>query len=244
MSRYGLSYKPFGQQGILIEWTQIIDKDILYDVLLFKNKIIEEYDGDTIQVTHAYQSILISFNNQPLDLDRELHFLKNLYVQNSGFQKLSTRLWKIPVCYDDKFGVDLHDLSTKKNLTKEEVIALHTEANYLVYLLGFLPGFLYLGGLNEKLYIPRRETPKLKVDKGAVAIGGNQTGIYPNESPGGWHIIGNSPINFFNASQDPPCFAKAGDYIRFYNITVEEYQDIKTLVEAGVYQMESEVLDD
>lgn len=92
--------------------------------------------------------------------------------------------------------------------------------------------------------MPRKSTPRLQVAKGAVAIGGNQTGIYPNESPGGWNIIGNSPLNFFDVSKEKPCFAKAGDRVQFYSVSLKTYNNIKTLVEAGVYQLESEEVND
>ena len=107
-----------------------------------------------------------------------------------------------------------------------------------------MPGFLYLGGLNKTLHTPRKSTPRLDIKKGAVAIGGNQTGVYPNPSPGGWNIIGNSPINFFDVSKETPCFAKPGDAIQFYPISINEHLDIKTLVDANVYQIEREVLND
>ena len=101
-----------------------------------------------------------------------------------------------------------------------------------------------MGGLDNALHIPRKSTPRLHIKKGSVAIGGNQTGVYPNASPGGWNIIGNSPVNFFDISKEKPCFAKAGDQIQFYSVSLKEYQNIKTLVDANVYQLESEVIDD
>ena len=107
-----------------------------------------------------------------------------------------------------------------------------------------MPGFLYLGGLDERLHFPRKSTPRLQIEKGAVAIGGSHTGIYPSSSPGGWNIIGNTPISLFNASQDEPCFVQSGDKIQFIPIGLKEYQDISTLVEARVYQLESEVMND
>ena len=158
--------------------------------------------------------------------------------------KVKSVLWKIPVCYDAVFGIDLEAISKEKNLSKEEIIKRHSQAIYTVYFIGFLPGFLYLGGLDESLHVPRKSTPRLQIEKGAVAIGGNQTGVYPTESPGGWNIIGNSPIEFFNPKLETPCFAKAGDKISFKPITIQEFKTIKILVEAGVYQIESEVLYD
>jgi inhibitor of KinA len=147
------------------------------------------------------------------------------------------------VCYDSIFGLDLIEISKQKGMSEDAIIKLHSQTFYTVYFIGFLPGFLYLGGLDEKLYFPRKETPRLKVEKGAVAIGGKQTGVYPNISPGGWQIIGNSPISFFDSSKGEPCFAKSGDKIEFYAISKEKYDDIKALVDAGVYQLESEVID-
>ena len=149
-------------------------------------------------------------------------------------------LWKIPVCYDAVFGIDLKTISEEKNLPIEAIVKHHSQTIYTVYFIGFLPGFLYLGGLNETLYMPRKSTPRLKIEKGAVAIGGSQTGVYPSDSPGGWNIIGNSPIEFFNPKLKTPCFAKAGDHIIFQPISLSAYKNIKILVEAGVYQLDSE----
>src|SRR5690606_22673794 len=157
---------------------------------------------------------------------------------------MSSNLWKIPVSYDAVFGIDLEAICLEKRISKNELIKRHSQAIYTVYFIGFLPGFLYLGGLDEVLHIARKSTPRLKIEKGAVAIGGHQTGVYPTESPGGWNIIGNSPIEFFNPKSNPPCFAEAGDKISFYPISLKEYRDIKTLSEAGVYQLESEVMND
>ncbi|APY12198.1 allophanate hydrolase [Seonamhaeicola sp. S2-3] len=241
---YQLTYRLYGAFAILIEWPQKISKDILYDVLNFKHKILEIKHDSVLEITHAYCSMLVSFKESVIDFDKEVEALKSIYNKDSKETKTHYKLWKIPVCYDFSFGIDLKTLAEAKGLSVNEVIKLHSQALYTVYFIGFLPGFLYLGGLNEVLYTPRKDTPRLKVEKGAVAIGGNQTGVYPNESPGGWNIIGNSPINFFNIKNKIPCFASAGDVIQFYPISLKEHQDIKILVDAGVYQLESEVVND
>ena len=145
--------------------------------------------------------------------------------------------WKIPVCYDLKYAPDLLNLSKEINLDKSEVIKLHLSALYRVYFLGFLPGFLYLGGLDDRLYLRRKKKPLLKVPKGAVAIGGMQTGIYPNISPGGWHLIGNTPVNLFNPKKNPPCFAKPGDWISFEQIDSHTYTKIESEQQNGNYQL-------
>ena len=115
---------------------------------------------------------------------------------------------------------------------------MHLSALYRVYFLGFLPGFLYLSGLDSRLYLKRKKKPLLNVPKGAVAIGGMQTGIYPNISPGGWHLIGNTPVNLFNPKKNPPCFAKPGDWISFEQINSQTYSKIESEQQNGNYQLD------
>lgn len=224
-----------------MEWPSEIDKNILNDVLLFKYNIENNNIKQILQINNAYNSILIIYNATIDNVYDEILVLKKLYSIKKLINKSAFKLWKIPVCYDDKFAIDLEEIAIEKSIKKEQIIELHFNAICTVYFIGFLPGFLYLGGLDKLLHFPRKETPRLRIEKGAVGIGGNQTGIYPNQSPGGWNIIGNSPISFFDASKQEPCFAKAGDKIQFVPISLKEHSDISVLVEAGVYQIESEV---
>lgn len=242
MGKYNLTYKPFGERSILVEWPSKIDKNILFDVLNFKDVLQKSLLKEKVYIKSAYNSILISYDITINKIYDKIFAFEQLYLGLSKVEKSAFKLWKIPVCYDVKFGIDLEEVSNKNNLLIGEIIRLHSAQIYQIYFIGFLPGFLYLGGLDKKLHFPRRATPRLQVKKGAIAIGGNQTGVYPNISPGGWNIIGNSPINFFDVTNSQPCFAQAGDSIQFYPVTRKEYDDIKTLVEAGVYQIESEVL--
>jgi len=242
LNAYQLTYKPFGERSILVEWPSEIDENILNDVLIFKNKLQNKNIELEVEVKSAYNSLLITYDFTIENINDKISALKTLYLSSGDIPKTQFRLWKIPVCYDDEFALDLDDISEKKQLSKKDIIQLHSGTIYTVFFIGFLPGFLYLGGLDERLYFPRKSTPRQLIKKGAVAIGGNQTGVYPNESPGGWNIIGNSPIEFFNASKDIPCFAKAGDKIQFVPISLKQYNDLSLMVKAGVYQMESEVI--
>ena len=244
MDAFQLTYNPYGERSILVEWPSEINENILKDVLVFKYKLKNQKIEPNIEVKSAYNSLLITYNFTIENINDKVSALKKLYSNEEKVKKTLNRLWKIPVCYDDKFAIDMEEISKGKKLSKEEIIQFHSRSVYTVYFIGFLPGFLYLGGLNEKLHTERKATPRLHVKKGAVAIGGNQTGIYPNESPGGWNIIGNSPIDFFDASQETPCFAKAGDKILFVPIGLKEYNEIDVLVKARIYQIESEVLND
>lgn len=240
---FNVTYKPFGERAILVEWPAKIDEVILKDVIRFKTVIVEKNIKSIIELKSAYNSLLIIYDTVCRNFENEVNLLKKLYKSSHDEPVIMSTLWKIPVCYDMSFGIDLEAMSVEKKLSKDEIIKRHSQAIYNVYFIGFLPGFLYLGGLDEALHIPRKSTPRLKIEKGSVAIGGNQTGVYPTESPGGWNIIGNSPIAFFNPKNNPPCFAKSGDKISFKPISLSEYNDIKILSAAGVYQLESEVID-
>ncbi len=241
---FNLKYKPYGERSILIEWPSIVDEKVLFDVLSFKEKIRNSTIELIINVNTAYNSILITYKFLNFNLNKSINKLKDLYLQKETYNKSACKQWRIPVCYDDFFAIDLDDMASAKNCSKEAIIKRHSQMSYTVYCVGFLPGFLYLGGLDGTLFTPRKATPRLKVEKGAIAIGGKQTGVYPMESPGGWNIIGNTPISFFDASKSTPCFAKPGDRITFYAVSLKTYYNTKALVDAGVYQMESEVLHD
>ncbi len=241
---YKLTYKPFGERAVLIEWPAVIDENTLLDISLFKEKIKNEDLEYIVEIRNAYDSLLVVYVKELISFRNILNKFGELYHQEKKHFKLRPKLWKIPVCYDDIFAIDLNEMALEKGVSKDTIIKLHAKAVYTVYFIGFLPGFMYLGGLDKKLHTPRKSTPRLKIPKGAVAIGGEQTGIYPSESPGGWNIIGNSPIEFFNPKNNIPCFANAGDRIVFNPISIKAYKDITTLVEAGVYQLESEVIGD
>lgn len=225
-----------------MEWPPIINEKVLQDILNFKNNLHHHAFKSKIEIKTAYTSLLITYSVAIENINNEVSTLESLYLSQKPTKKRPYKLWKIPVCYDQDFAIDLNEISGQKKLSKEDIIRLHSDAFYTVYFIGFLPGFLYMAGLDERLACPRKSTPRQHIGKGSVAIGGNQTGIYPNESPGGWNIIGNTPISFFDASKEIPCFAKAGDKIQFVSISKMEYHNISTLVEAGVYQLESEVI--
>lgn len=239
---FNLTYKPFGEYAILIEWPASISEAILKDIINFKSCIEEKNIKSIVEIKSSYNSLLVSYDCICRNDKNKIEQLQNLYKTHDFKPDIVSNLWKIPVCYDDEFGIDLELISKEKNLDKTEIIKRHSSVVYMVYFIGFLPGFLYLGGLDESLTMPRKSTPRLYVEKGSVAIGGNQTGVYPMVSPGGWHIIGNTPINFFNPSQNQPCFAKPLDKIQFVPVSISEYHTIKLLVDAGVYQIENKEL--
>ncbi len=232
-----LRYTQFNSNSILIEWPAVIDENVLQNILNFKIRIENNYIKQKVEVINTCNSILIIYDFTIGNVNHKFLELKSLYKNENGVQDTKSLVWNIPVCYEDEFGIDLEVFSKKIKLSKLEIIKLHSNAIYMVYFIGFLPGFLYLGGLDKRLFLDRKKTPNLNVKKGAVAIGGQQTGIYPQDSPGGWHIIGNSPIELFNANQNPPCLIKAGDRVKFIPVDKQDYLDIQKAVSNSNYQL-------
>ena len=241
---FKLRYKSLSLHAVLVEWPAEISEVILEDVLILKAKIENSLIKEVVQVNSAYNSLVIFYVNSFVSFGERISIIDKIYSTKNNAISVVSQLWKIPVCYDESFGLDLETISIEKKRSKEDIIKQHYAAIYTVYFIGFLPGFLYLGGLDKSLHVLRKSIPRLQVEKGAVAIGGNQTGIYPNESPGGWNIIGNSPLNFFDVSKEKPCFAKAGDRVQFYPISLKTYKNIKALVAADVYQLENKNVND
>ena len=229
---YDLKFSLYNERSILIEWPLFIDENILKSILSYKERLQKIYIKQKVEIINTYNSILIFYNFTIDNFNDEILKLKLLKNRHLSNEIAKAKLWEIPVCYDDEFGIDLNEFSTRKKLTKREIIKLHSEAVYTVYFIGFLPGFLYLGGLNTKLYFNRKSTPSLNIKKGSVAIGGMQTGIYPQNSPGGWHIIGKTPIDLFDAKMNPPCFISAGDKVRFKPIDIIEYSELEQKVQS------------
>ena len=227
-----MKFSRYNERSILIEWPSFIDENILKSILSYKERLQKIYIKQKVDIINTYSSILIFYNFTIDNFNDEILKLKSLKNRHLSNEIAKANLWKIPVCYDDEFGIDLSEFSTRKKLTKSEIIKLHSEAVYTVYFIGFLPGFLYLGGLNSKLHFNRKSTPNLNIKKGAVAIGGMQTGIYPQNSPGGWHIIGKTPIDLFDAKLNPPCFISAGDKVRFKPIDIIEYSELEQKVQS------------
>ncbi|CAI8333864.1 MAG: Kinase A inhibitor [Flavobacterium sp. SCGC AAA160-P02] len=237
---FELTYKPYGDAAILIEWPAKIDELIILDIVAFEKKIQKEIP--VLETIIAYNSLLIRYRETISNINIQRKKLKELYLLHVNKEKQSQVLWQIPVCYDLSFGLDLVNLAKEKQLSVEQIITLHSERSYFVYFIGFQPGFLYLGGLNPTIHIARKSTPRLRVDKGSVGIGGGQTGIYPQHSSGGWNLIGKSPIDFFDIQKESPCFAKTGDRIQFFPIELETFYSIEKEVAAGSYTIKNKRL--
>lgn len=159
-------------------------------------------------------------------LEKLSHYIQTLYQTIQYSADDNTKPIEIPVCYHPSFGLDLEEVARHAKLSTELVIVMHAETIYTVYMIGFLPGFAYLGGMNKQLTTPRKPSPRLKVPAGSVGIGGEQTGIYPLTSPGGWQLIGRTPIPMFNIEKDQPSRLQPGDKVVFKPIGIEEFHHL------------------
>jgi len=221
MFKYKIIVKTYGSHSILIEWPQQIDEHILDDIISFSQHLEVVLSDKLIDYTPAYASILIRYH-ETVDFEVEKLIIESAYAECPDHASKGRR-WEIPVCYHNSLGLD--QLAFEQiGIGHNELVTLHTTRNYRVYMLGFLPGFLYLGGLDERLHLPRKSAPSMKTPARSVAIGGNQTGIYPIQSPGGWHVIGRTPLDLFDIDSTPPTPIQQGDYIKFYPIALQEYE--------------------
>lgn len=228
-----------GERSILLQWEFGIDTEKVFWLLDLKEVLSKLLLKQKVEIVNTYDSLLVKC---VFDIDNVYNVKSSLlsFDFESLFPKnIERNIYKIPVCYDDHFALDLELISEEKQLQKQQIISLHSDPVYTICFMGFLPGFAYLSGMKNELSFPRKRSPRESVLKGAVGIAGNQTGMYPNASPGGWQIIGNCPLNFFDAKREDPSLFKAGDQLKFYPISREEHEEIKLLSDSGVYQLET-----
>ncbi len=212
--------------AITVEFSQMISEDVNKKIRFLEENIEKEGIPGVTDTIPAFCSITICFN--PLLIKRATleKRISKILDSYSPSQSSRRRIFYIPVCYCEEYSPDMDDVCHLTGLTREQVIEIHTSRDYLIYMLGFLPGFAYLGGMDERIEAPRLDTPRTLIPAGAVGIGGKQTGIYPLASPGGWRLIGRTPIAVYDAEREEPILYKAGDYIRFYPITLKEFEEI------------------
>ncbi|WP_192349687.1 5-oxoprolinase subunit PxpB [Algoriphagus sp. Y33] len=207
------------------DWSSEVSDKLLQQQLTFKAKLLYAFNSKIVDLRIGFKTLTIALST-PLESTVIDGWLKSLAPEESG-DPLPETIWEIPVCYSPKAGRDLEILAENKSLTSEELISIHTAPLYRLHFYGFLPGFMYLNGLRKELHTSRKSVPDRMVPTGSVAIGGSQTGIYPSSSPGGWHLIGRTPVALFVPNEPIPVFASVGERIEFIPITEKEFDQLK-----------------
>lgn len=211
--------------SILIQFEQKISEKTLQKILDLKQKICSVKGDHLLQVINTYHSLLLIYRQSIQDFENQKQQLSELFSEVSDTPSSERSPLKIPVCYNLEMGSDLQLLSEDLKLPVSEIIKRHTAPIYRVYFIGFMPGFPYLGGLDASLYHRRKSQPRRQISKGSVGIADQQTGIYPMASPGGWQIIGRTPVELFDKTNtNRPSLLSAGDSIEFVSITKEEFE--------------------
>lgn len=231
---------PLSENALIIKFGEQINHDIHRRVRQFINYFTDHHIEGIIEVVPAYTTVTVYYD--------PIQFVKNInrksHIEVLPFERVCTVLKNvlsslqsthipqrnevvIPICYGGEFGPDLEEVARRNQLTPEEVVNIHTNGHYVVYMIGFVPGFAYLGGMSERIATPRKQSPRLRIPAGSVGIAGMQTGIYPIESPGGWQLIGRTPIQLFRPHHPQPSLLQVGDRVRFQPITREEYKQLQ-----------------
>ncbi|MGX0480542.1 inhibitor of KinA [Staphylococcus pasteuri] len=227
------------EQSLMIYFDNKITKDTYNKVNKLVQYIKEQNHKEIIDIVPSYRAILISFDNTSIDGTKLIENLElNQFNDSESNQLQQRKVVTIPVVYGEEFGPDLEEVASSNQLTTEEVIQIHTQQPYLIYMLGFMPGFPYLGGLDERIHTPRRSEPRVKIEAGSVGIANNQTGLYPLDSPGGWQIIGRTPLKVFDLDREPMTIYEAGEYIQFKAITQDEFEQIQADINAGNFELD------
>jgi inhibitor of KinA len=226
---------PLGDSALTIDFGNVIDPLLNEYVIALFHFFKDHPLPCMIETVPAYSSITIYYDLIEMrkkikghstafaSLKREIDDLLKTELKKA---EINERVVRIPVCYDREFAIDIEKIAASGNISVDDVISIHSGENYKVYMLGFLPGFAYMGQVNEKISFERKAQPE-SIKAGSVGIAGRQTGIYPFDSPGGWQIIGRTPLKIFNSQATDPALLQAGDIVQFYSITKNEFEDIK-----------------
>lgn len=226
---------PAGDCAVIVEFANEIDESI-NDIITNYVRNLQEKKGSGIQeVIPTFRSVLVQYDPRFIQYDAIVTLLKEKLTMPEKTEKVPRRIVEIPVCYEREYAPDIEYVAVHADLSVEEVIKIHSSKEYLIYMLGFQPGFPYLGGLDPRIFTPRLVVPRIKLRAGSVGIGGEQTGLYPLESPGGWQIIGTTPVKAYNPNKENPIPYEAGDYIRFIPISEEEFKEIEALEKEEKY---------
>lgn len=218
-------FKPSGDAALTVELGEGVDRELSARTLRLHRALTETPPPGVTETFPAFRSLLIQYD--PMQTGpAELRAAINALLDTLPPTPLPSRRWLLPVCYEGEGAMDLDEVAAQSGMTRAQVIECHGAESYYVYMLGFLPGFGYLGDLPELLRLPRRADPRVRVPRGAVAIAAGFTAIYPQDSPGGWHIIGRSPAALFDPGAAEPALLAPGDIVQFRPVSTEHFGEL------------------
>ena len=229
-----VTIQSLGDHALTVIFGDAIDEKINRQVLSFFYFLQQKNIEGIKDIIPAYASLTVVYDVTEIKKRHAItafEYMRNQLLSAlenfSDTAEQTTRLIHIPVCYDVSLGIDLDEMSEQKNITVEEIVELHSASTYRVYMIGFLPGFAYMGKVDEKIAAPRKAVPRKNVVAGSVGIADFQTGIYPFNSPGGWNIIGQTPLEIFNKNYNEPCILQPGDTVKFEPISLREFEELR-----------------
>lgn len=226
---------PAGDTALVAEFGDAIDRTLSNRVLMLRAALVNANLPGIVETVPTFRSLLIHYDPLVTSGDRLEAAIQALDFSGGGGSR-RYRLWHLPACYEGEFAPDLEEVSQGAGLSAGDVAALHSGTQFHIYMIGFVPGFPYMGDLPPELRLPRRTDPRVRVPAGSVAIATAMTAIYPVESPGGWHLIGRCPVRLFDPAWESPALLQPGDAVRFESVTAAEFEGIAKDVLAGSYQ--------
>lgn len=230
-----IKFIPSGDKSLVMEFGNSISPEINEKIRNMVMAIDQSNFPGILEIIPTYRSILIIYDPILVEFTSLINYLKEIVNSLGDSSDGEARIIELPTVYGGEYGPDIEFVAKHNNLTVDEVISLHSSTDYLLYMLGFTPGFGYLGGMSKEIETPRLQVPRTKIPAGSTGIAGSQTGIYPIDSPGGWQLIGRTPVKLYDPLATPPVLLNAGDYVRFVPVTEQEYLKIQDLINKGQY---------
>ena len=229
-------YLVAGDSAVCVEFGNEISPEINKKIRAFKIAVEKSDIPGIVETVPTYRSLLVHYHPEVIGFKALTEEFDKLMGSLSSIPIPPPTVIEIPVLYGGEMGPDIENVAEHNHKTVEEVIKIHTSEEYLIYMIGFIAGFPYLGGMSKEIATPRLKSPRVKIEGGSVGIAGEQTGIYPVASPGGWQLIGRTPLKLYDADREKPVLLEAGQYIKFCAVTEEEYKKIEKEVEDGTYK--------